>query len=284
VLFAAGGMVALSTDSLFIRLADADSFDIVFWVGLLMAVVLVGGTGLRDPSRLREQVRGDGRALALLALLQGSSVVLFVLAVQHTTVANVVVIVAAAPLVAAVLSWLVLRERTRARVWLAMAATAVGVAVVITGSAGGGSLDGDLFAIGAIVTFSLGAVVLRRRPDLSRPLVVGLGGAFMAVVALPWASVTGHPAKTWFALVAMGAVVGPLARVLIATAPRYLPATEVVLFAPVETVLATLWAFLAFGETPSARTWIGGAIIVLSVAWGVWPTRTVPATRTLEGG
>ena len=46
------------------------------------------------------------------------------------------------------------------------------------------------------------------------------------------------------------------------------------LFAPVEMVLATVWAFLAFGETPAARTWLGGAIIIVSVVWGVWPGRT----------
>jgi drug/metabolite transporter (DMT)-like permease len=80
----------------------------------------------------------------------------------------------------------------------------------------------------------------------------------------------------------MGAVVGPLARVLIATAPRYLPATEVALFAPVETVLATLWAYLAFDEAPSTRTWVGGAIILAAVLWGVWP-RPTRAGGVVEG-
>lgn len=277
VLLAAGGMATLSTDSLFIRLADAGTYDVVFWIGLLTALVLLVGPGLVAPSALRRQLVEHGRAVVLLGVLQATMLLLFVVAVQNTSIANVVVILAAAPLAGALFGWLLLRERPAPHVWVAMAVTAVGVAIVVTGSAAAGGVVGVVGAIGAIVAFALASVVLRRRPDVSRPLVVGLGGALLALVALPQASLTGHSAKTWFALVAMGAVVGPLARVLITSAPRYLPAAEVGLFAPVETVLATVWAFLAFGETPAARTWIGGVVILAAVAYGVWPRSASPS-------
>lgn len=279
VLLAAGGMATLSTDSLFIRLADTGTYDVVFWVGLLTALVLLVVPGLVSPRDLRDQLAGRGGAVALLGVLQAAALLLFVVAVQHTAVANVVAILAAAPLAGALFGWLWLHERPARHVWIAMVACAAGVAVVVTGSAGGGGLLGVSCAVGAIVAFALAAVALRRCPDVSRSLVVGLGGALLALVTLPQATVTGHSATTWFALVAMGAVVGPLARVLIASAPRYLPAAEVTLFTPVETVLATLWAFFAFGETPALRTCIGGAIILASVAYGVWPRRSAAPRR-----
>jgi drug/metabolite transporter (DMT)-like permease len=49
------------------------------------------------------------------------------------------------------------------------------------------------------------------------------------------------------------------------TAPRYLPAPEVGLFAPVETIFASLWAYLAFSEALTATTWIGGAIVLAAL-------------------
>jgi len=191
--------------------------------------------------------------------------------VKNTSVANVVVIIAAAPLLAAAMSWLWLGERTSARVWIAMLCTALGIGIVISGSLGGGDLSGDLLAVGAIASFGAVIVLLRKYPAMSRTMVVGLGGVGMAVVAWWPATITGYSAETWFAFIAMGAVIGPLARVMLATAPRYLPAAEVSLFAPVETVFATLWAFLAFGEAPTAQTWIGGTVVLAALLWGVWP-------------
>jgi drug/metabolite transporter (DMT)-like permease len=47
----------------------------------------------------------------------------------------------------------------------------------------------------------------------------------------------------------------------------------VALFAPVETVLATVWAFLVYDESPSTRTWVGGAAIIAAVVWATVPTR-----------
>lgn len=279
VLLAAGGMVLLSTDSYFIRLADTTGWDVLFWTGLFTAIVLVGGTALVDRPELVAGLRTEPALLVAAAVLQAAMMTCFVLAVERTTVANVAVIVAASPLAAAILSWFLLRERTEARVWVAIAVTAAGVVVVISGSLGGGSVLGDLFAVGAITAFGLVAVLFRRYPSVSRWLAVGFGGLLMAAVAAIPATFTGYRPASWLAFVAMGAVFGPTARVLIATAPRYLPAAEVALFSPIETVLASVWAFVAFDEAPPGLTWVGGAIILVAVLWGVWP-RSAAVTTT----
>jgi drug/metabolite transporter (DMT)-like permease len=272
ILLALGGMVVLSTDSLFARAADADRFDVVFWVGLFTATVttLIGAARYRrGPLAL---VRRGGRPLVVAAVLQATTLTCFVVAVRTTTVANVVAIIAAAPLAAAALAWMLIGERSSRRVWIAAAVSAVGVLVVVGGSLGSGDVRGDLLAVGAIVAFAGAASVLRRHPDLDRTTMVGLGGAMMAVVASPAATTT-HSTGTWLALVAMGAVVGPTARVMLALAPRYLTVGEVGLFAPLETVLATLWAYLAFDEVPPTATWFGAVIVLGALLWANWPRR-----------
>lgn len=268
VLLAFGGMLAISTDSLFIRVADAEGFDVTFWVGVFTAIVMSTVIVFHERTTPLALVRRDGWVLLLAASLQAAMTTFFVLALKNTSVSNVVVIIAAAPLFAAGFGWLRLQEKTSRRVWTAIAVSVVGILIVISGSIGGGSFGGDLLAVGAIASFSMGLVLLRRYPATSRTMVVGLGGAIMSLVAVWPAQITGHSSQTWLSLLAMGAVFGPLARVMLSTAPRFLSAAEVGLFAPVETVFASFWVFLFFGEVPIATTWAGGGIVLGALIWG----------------
>ena len=237
VLLAMGGMLAVSTDSLFTRVADADGWAVTFRVGVLTALAMLAVVLAHEHTSPLALLRRDGTPLIVAAVLQAATTTLFVLAIKNTSVANVVVIIAAAPLLAAAMSWVWLGERTSARVWIAMLFTGLGIGIVISGSFGGGDLSGDLLAVGAIASFGAVIVLLRKYSAMSRTMVVGIGGVGMAVVAWWPATITGYSAETWFAFIAMGAVIGPRARVMLATAPRYLPAAEVSLFAPVETRL-----------------------------------------------
>lgn len=273
LLMAFFGMLLVSSDSFFIRLADIDGFDVTFWIGLLSALVLFVFSAIVHRINPLTGIRDGGWPLWVAGGLQAGSTSLFVLAVTLTSVSNVVVIIAAAPMFAAGLSALILGERTSRRVWIAIAAVMVGVVVVVGGSFGGGSITGDIFAVGAIFLFGCSLVLLRRYVDINRTLMVGVAGVGMAVIAVIPASLWGHSNKTWTALILMGAVFGPLARVLLARAPRYLPAAEVGLFAPVETVAASLWAWLFFDEAPAFATFVGGSIILGAVVWGTWTTR-----------
>lgn len=271
-------MLAVSTDSYFTRVADVTGFGVTFWIGVFTALVVLTLLRVRDGITPVEAIRRGGAPLVIAAILQATSTIFFVLAVKNTSISNVVTIIAAAPLFASVVGWLWIRERTTGRVFVAMGASAVGIAIVMWGSAGGGQLLGDAFALGAIATFSVTIVLLRRFPAVSRSGLVGLAGVVMALVSVwPASKLTGHSLGTWAALIAMGAVLGPLARIMLASATRYITAAEVGLFAPLETVLGSLWAFLAFNETPRLATIIGGVIILAGLLWGTWPGAQAPS-------
>ncbi len=271
--FALLGMLGVSSDSFFIRLADIDGFDVTFWTGTFTAVVLGLLLRFREGERPLRLVRSGGWPLWVAALLQAGSTSAFVLAVTKTSVSNVVVIIAAAPLFAAVLGWLFLRESNTRRVWTAVVVVMGGVLIVVSGSIGGGSLDGDLFAVAAITQFGISLVLLRRFPGIHRMAMVALAGVGMALIAVLPATLTGHSTTAWIAVVLMGAIFGPFSRVLIAEAPKHLNAAEVGLFVPVETVAASLWAWLFFAEVPPGTTVIGGIVVVIGVLWGTWQPR-----------
>ena len=134
-------------------------------------------------------------------------------------------------------------------------------------------MTGDLLALLAIFLFGCSLVLLRKYPEINRMAMVALGGIGMAVISVIPATLFGHDAQAWIAIALMGLVFGPLARVLIAEAPKHLPAAEVGLFAPIETVAASMWAWLFFSEAPPTATIIGGVIIVAAVLWGTWTPR-----------
>lgn len=264
------GMLGISTDSLFIRLADTDGFDITFWIGIFTALVLFSTMLVRDQRTPLAAIREGGWPLWTAGAMQAVSTCVFVLAVTQTSVSNVVVIIAAAPIVAAVLSTLILNEPSPRRVWIAVAIVGAGVILVVSGSIGGGAIVGDLLALLAITVFGFSLVLLRRFPRIDRTAMVALGGVGMAIIAFVPATITGHTGRTWLALALMGLMFGPISRVLVAEAPKHLPAAEVGLFAPVETVAASVWAWLFFSEAPTITTVIGGVIIVSAVLWGTW--------------
>ena len=265
---AAMGMLLVSTDSFFIRTADFDSWTISFVFACSSTVALGVFFLIRTKEPLHRALRREPWSLAGLALLSSATQISFVAAVNHTAVSNVVVIVAATPIVSAGLAWLLLRERTSRRVAIAIASTLFGVVIVVGGSFGSPTLDGDLLAILAVVLVSLSLVLWRRSPDIDRPLALALSSATMALITAPFASIGEAPLRVFIAAGLMGLIFNPLGRLAYTTAPRYAPTAEVALFTPIETVAATMWAWVFFSERPSAPTVVGGAVVLVAVLYG----------------
>jgi drug/metabolite transporter (DMT)-like permease len=62
----------------------------------------------------------------------------------------------------------------------------------------------------------------------------------------------------------------PLATVLLARGPRVLPSADVSMFFMLETVLTPVWIWLLFGEVPSQRVLLGGAVVVAALLAHSW--------------
>ena len=271
-LYAAGGMLVVSTDSFFVRWSDAEVWDLVFWVAL-MSLVTYFVTGSR--SETMNPIRSWRRfpiPLTAIAVLSTVSQVSYITAVTRTTVANVVVIVGASPVMVALVGRIFFSERASRRVWTAIFLTFTGMTVIVAGSVGEPNLDGDVLAVAAVLAFSVGVNIWRRWPEMSR--IVGL--SMSAVLSVAVASVFAVPlsldGRAYLACLGMG-VLNPLGRLLHTNAPRYAPAAEVALFTPVETVAASLWAWLAFSEVPKVGTVVGAAIIIAGVLYGTVTSR-----------
>ncbi len=270
VAIASVGVLVLSFDALLVRLADTNEWNIVFWRGWLvmlatMAIMMITRSPISLPAT-RIAIFG---AVGIM-ILYGFNSALFVYSISHTSTANTVVILASAPLFAALFSWLFLRERPRARTLWAILIAISGVCLILVGNLGAPRWRGDLAALTIAVTMGGSLTLLRCFPDLPRlPLVAG-AGAVAGLIALPLAEPLSLSTTSYGWLALMGLVQIPLATWLIMIAPRYLPSAEVGLFLLIETVLGPVWVWLVVAESATLNTLIGGAIILGAIMANTW--------------
>lgn len=229
-LLAFAGVMALSFDGLLVRLADTQGTNIIFWRGLLMALALTLLLRVLNGRWAWTHLRLGGADAAWVSAGFAATTVLFVLAILHTTVANVVVILAASPLFAAVFSGVLLREWVPLRTWIAMLVCLGGIIGVFAGSLEAGGWLGDSLALLAAMVVGINLTLLRRSPQVDRLAVIAAGGLLAALIAWPLATPFAVAPQGLAVLAVMGLVQLPLALTLIALSTRFLPAGEVALF------------------------------------------------------
>jgi len=269
-------MLLVSTDSLFIRLSELDGWTVAFLVSAFSLPVQLIAQRAFEGGRPLTHFRRFPQGLLTVGLLSGISQICFVTAVTRSTIANVVVIVAASPIVAAVVARLFFNEGTSRRMWTAILVTVAGVVIVVSGSVGEPNLIGDLLAMAAVICFSINMNVWRRYSHQSRFVGLSIAASVTLVLSAAFAAPFGLPLRAYLACAAMGLVFNPLGRLCHTSAPRYAPAAEVALFTPVETFAATLWAWLAFQEQPATLTFLGGTVVILGVLYGTMGRAKAP--------
>ena len=189
----------------------------------------------------------------------------FILAITHTTVANAVFILSAAPFPTALLAWLLLRERVRRSTWIAMVVAVLGVGVMVADGVQGGTSFGSSMALVAMAGFSGFAVALRigRHNDMLPTfclagIFAGIFGAYMSTDL----SVTLHDVLL---CLSMGTVQIGLGMLCFTYGSRYVSAVELTLLSLTEVILSPIWVWLAYAETPGPLTLLGGFIVLIAI-------------------
>lgn len=240
-----------------------DSWTVVFWRSFWAAVFLLAFMVWRDgwngALRLFRDMGKPGLAVAVCFAIASSS---FVVALSYTTVANVLLMQAGVPLLAALISWVFLRESASLATWLAIAAVISGVAIMVSESFDGKvSPIGDGLALLIAVSFATATVITRRYAHVRMTPATCLGAAMAGVFAATQASTLSTSGADMGLLFAFGALNLGLGMALFTTGARLVPAAYAALLGTFETVFGPIWVWLVHGEVPSGRTLIGGAII-----------------------
>ncbi|WP_312798409.1 DMT family transporter [Tianweitania sp.] len=247
-----------------VRFVEApDSWTIVLWRSLWATLFLLGFMIWRDGVRGTLQLfRAMGLPGIVVGLCFAVASSCFVIAVGYTTIANVVLINAGVPLFAALIGWMLYRDRVSVPTWIAIGAVILGVGVMVSDGLGGDvSLIGNAIALVNAIAFAIATVVTRRHADVRMTPATCLGAAFAGTFAATQASTYATSLPDFALLVAFGALNLGLGLALFASGARLVPAALAALIGTLETVLGPIWVWLVHAEIPSERTLIGGAIV-----------------------
>ncbi|WP_137155409.1 DMT family transporter [Rhizobium sp. FKL33] len=264
----------------------ADSWTVVFWRGLFAGLFLLGFLLLRDgPLKTLSLYRNMGVPGLLVAFGFAVASSCFVIAISYTTVANVVLIQAGVPLFAALIAWILFRERVTFATWLAIVAVIAGVAIMVAGgpllavlagdeaqgAGAGAGADypmawfGNLLALAIAIVFAMTTVVTRRFPNVRQTPGASLGCfaacAFAATQASGFAVTPGE----FGVLFVFGALNLGLGMALFVTGARLIPSAFAALLGTAETMLGPVWVAIFHGEVPGPETVVGGLIILAAL-------------------
>lgn len=271
LLITALGGLALTIDIPLIKLSEGETWSVVASRGgMTFFAALAMWAGLRLFTTNRAPII-PGRTGLLVTGLYGIAGITFLVAVFHTTTANLVFILAFNPMFAALMGWLLIGERPKPQTFVAMAAMIFGVGLIVSDGLQAGNMIGNGLALFTSLLLSLIITISRKaRTGMGfAPLIAAIVPCVVGMIMVggPAGIVLPHPG--WLAL--NGLVVIPIAFWCLATGPKYISGPEVAMFYLLETILAPVWMWLIFSEAPTRLGLIGGTIIVTAlVAHSLW--------------
>jgi drug/metabolite transporter (DMT)-like permease len=216
----------------------------------------------------------NGLAIAPLLSIASAS---FIAALTHTSVANVLLMQALAPIMAAALAGIVLHEPVTRQTLAAMALALVGVSVMV-GLPAHASALGEGLAFLSSLCFAAVIVLARRGRRVSMAPATCLSQWLLVVCFLPFAHTAQIGRNDLLLLALLGVGQLGLGLILLTAGARLIPAAEVALISLLEVVLGPFWVWLSRSETPDAATFVGGAVVLLAVLVQFKPRGTRGAT------
>lgn len=266
VLVTLAGVMIFVPDALLMRLIGGDMLVLAVWRGLLAGGVLLLGNILLAPRTLPAPGEWFDRKGLLIIGLNAGGVISWCSAMQYTSTANALLVLAIAPFLAAILSFVLLKERIDRATGLAIVLVFSGVLIIAWGSLGHGRLLGDAFALLNAITIAGYYVTLRSTGQRNMLPHLALGSILGGLLALPLADFEPLSQTQMLLILLSGAVILPAAVGLLILGPRFLPAPEVTMITLLEVILGPLLVWAVIGENPGQLTLFGGAVIVVTVA------------------
>lgn len=252
-----------STGGLIVRLLEsADPWTTVFWRSVFATAFLIGLIAWRERHQTLAVFLRMGHAGLIVAGCFTAASIGFVVALSLTSVANTLIILSSAPLIAAAIGRTVLGEKPSLTSWLAMLAASCGIVLMVSDSVGRGAIAGDLIALSIATAMAIAIVTIRRHREVRMTPATCLATLIAAGIALPLASPLAISGGDFSLLVVFGAFQLGVGLALFAAGARLAPAAEVALIGLLEPILGPVWVWMFLGETISANTLVGGSVVI----------------------
>jgi drug/metabolite transporter (DMT)-like permease len=254
------------------HLDAASSFEVTFWRSaftvLALAMML---PGIRGRATLVRSLREGGKTLWLSGVCWCVMFTAFMVAITLTSVANVLITMASAPLMTALISRVFLGHRLAERTWAAIMVAGIGIAWMYArefSAAAPQYLIGTMIALAVPIAAAVNWVVMQHtqsNADVDLLPAVLIGAALSAIATLPFSLPFAASAHDLGLLALLGVVQLAIPCLMSVAAARYLSAPEASLLALLEVIFGVAWAWLGAGETPAVHVLGGGAMVLVAL-------------------
>ena len=266
------GVLILSPDSLLIRLANLDDFSLIFYRSALPIITILIFLIYTYQKSFLKSFYLIGIPGIIYAILYAITHICFVYSIQNTAVANTLVLIASAPIFAALFSVFILKEIPSYFTWIVILIAMIAMIIIGLGSFTTTGLYGDLMAliVAAGMGFSMVLVRLFKNKDLVPACL--LGCLISAVYALPFGINFDLNNDQFVLIFIMCLILLPIPFMIMTISPKFAPAHEVALIFLLESVLGTTWVWFVIKEVPPLNTIIGGILLLGSVTIFIYQT------------
>lgn len=257
-------------------------------------LVLLRSSQGRGAIRLPE--RGDRLRIVGLGLLGNVAYqFLFILGIDRTTAGNASLLLATTPVWTLLLSVAARHEAPEPRVWLGVAGTFIGMALVVAGGrsaltapGAGPAVEGDLLMVGAAFTWAVytvgGRDLVRKYGALSTTSwTLWVGTPVLVLLGVPWIEperIARLSPTAWAGVAYAGIFALALAYLFWYRGVRKIGSSRTAVYSNVVPVVALGVAWIWLGEVPGPLQWVGAVAVVA----GVTATRRRGKVRPTQPG
>ena len=260
------GALIITPDTLLIRLSGLDGWGLTISRGALIGITLLSIWLFISRRDIKTEFKNAMSIPFLLLLLSsGTSNISFNFATTETQITVVLSTLATMPIMAAILSIIILQEKPTSLTWLAVFFCFIGVLIVIfnaqapINNPSGNIFLGGLFSLISAFGLSLFFILSRKYQNTPIIFAVALGNLISCLVGFmvsPDSSIFGG---NIIPILLMGLVV------MLSIAPRYTSATNVSLLVLLEMILGPFWVWIGTGEQPNLMVFCGAVLVLFTL-------------------
>ncbi len=256
------------------QLEAAQAFEVTFWRSFFTFLTLLVVLPIWQGRGIWRRMAQEGWMLWASGACWSVMFTAFMVALTLTSVANVLVTMAAGPLLTAVMSRVLIGHRLPPRTWWAIAVAGVGIAWMFGRQIGEGSWLGSAVAFAVPLAGALNWTLVQRsqRSGHAVDLVpaVLVGGLLSTLVTLPlaWPLQASAHDVAWLAALGVGQLALPC--VLSVICARVLSAPEVSLMALLEVLFGITLTWVWANETPAPYVLQGGFLVLGALLVNEW--------------
>ena len=244
---------------------DANVWQILFLRSFFFIIALSLFLTLTYKNRVIKIIKDSGVPGILGGFVMSFSFVAFIIAMNNTTVANVVFIISTQTMFLAVFGFFYLKEKVSligsSSIFLAMS----GILIMVGDSISTGSLFGNLVALVIPINFAIYVMIIRKNSNLDMVPAMLYSGIFSLIYGAILSKSFEFSSHDLFMGFLLGVPQLALGFICITIGSRTTASATVGLLMLMETLCGPLWVWLFLSEIPPISVFIGGAVIISAI-------------------